>query len=228
MAAPPRAGFGHEQTAHGWQTDTQIIQKGLSMSITQRFFARRVRASLVTTAAAAASVAGLLGMGGVAQASTGIHRTDGWVVETTCTGVSGKITYSPGLLTAKARSVHAVLSGTTSGCSNLFNGSYSGTGTFTAILSGTASVGAENFSGTFTINWPASSGFNPSNGTLGVTDSNGVETISGSVKTGFAVGSEVTMQYVTTGNHGNGTKKHPVTSQTYTNTQALDDLVNTG
>ena len=72
-----------------------------------------------------------------------------------CTGVSGKITYSPGLVKVKKPLIHAVMTGTTSGCADIFNGPESGTGTFTAVLSGHANLSAENFSGTFTINWPA-------------------------------------------------------------------------
>jgi hypothetical protein len=48
-------------------------------------------------------------------------------------------------------------------------------------MPGRANLSAENFSGTFTINWPAGSGFNPSNGNLTVTESNGLENVSGSV-----------------------------------------------
>jgi hypothetical protein len=183
--------------------------------------ARRVRTALVTTVAAAASVAGVLGMGGVAGASTASHAPRGFVVIDTCTSVSGKIIYTPGLRKAVLKQVSAVLTGTTAGCSDIFNGPESGTGTFTAVLSGKADLAAENFSGTFTINWPASSGFNPSNGSLTITDSSGLETVSGSVSSGFDTGTAFALQYVTTGNKGTGTKAKPVTSQTYTNTQAL-------
>jgi hypothetical protein len=191
------------------------------MSITAPTAARRVRTALVTTVAAAASVAGVLGMGGVAGASTASHAPRGFVVIDTCTSVSGKITYTPGLRKAALKQVSAVLTGTTAGCSDLFSGPESGTGTFTAVLSGKADLAAENFSGTFTINWPAGSGFNPSNGSLTVTESSGLENISGSVSSGFDTGTAFALQYVTTGNKGTGTKAKPVTSQTYTNTQSL-------
>ena len=189
------------------------------MSITQRFTARRVRTALVTTVAAGAGIAGMLGMSGVAQASTA-HINRGWVVTDSCTGVAGKVTYSPGL-EKKNRSVQAVLTGTTSGCSDIFNGAESGTGTLTAVMSGTANVNAENFSGTFTINWPAGSGFNPSNGTLSVTEANGLETVSGSVTSGFDTGSAFALQYVVTGHTGRTGTKKGITAQTYTNTQPL-------
>ena len=186
------------------------------MSISQRS-ARYARAAVLTVAAAGA---GLLGVGGIAQAST--HAgPNGYVVIDSCTGVSGSISYSPGLRNLKLKSQQAVLTGTTSGCSDIFNGAESGTGTITAVLSGKASKAAENFSGTFTINWPASSGFNPSNGTLTVTESNGLETVTGSVTSGFDTGTAMAMQYVITGQKGKGTALKPIISQTYTNTQAL-------
>ena len=198
------------------------------MSITKHLATRRVRTALVTTVAAGAGLASLLGMSGAASASTAQGHINGWVVATSCTGVSGKISYSPGLRSTKLKAEHAVLTGTTSGCSNIFDGALSGTGTITAILSGTASKAAENFSGTFTINWPAGSGFNPSNGNLTVSESNGLETVSGSVTSGFETGSEFAVQYVITGGKGSGTKAHPVVSQNYTNTQPLTLSVNEG
>jgi hypothetical protein len=189
------------------------------MSISLRPAARRARAALVTTVAASAGVAGLLGMAGVAHAAT--QAPNGFVVIDSCTGVSGSISYSPGMVKVKKRLVHAVMTGTTSGCADIFNGPENGTGTFTAVMSGHANLSAENFSGTFTINWPAGSGFNPSNGSLSVTEANGLETVSGSVTSGFDTGTAFAMQYVITGQTGRGTALHPVTAQTYTNTQPL-------
>ncbi|HEY3955915.1 MAG TPA: hypothetical protein VGM53_21285 [Streptosporangiaceae bacterium] len=197
------------------------------MSISQRT-TRYARTALL---AVVAGGAGLLGVGGVAQASVvqagPVHAAashagpNGWVTTDTCTGVSGKVVYTGGMRKLMLRSIHATLTGTTSGCSDIFNGAESGTGTLTAVLSGKASKAAENFSGTFTINWPASSGFNPSNGNLSVTESNGLETVSGSITSGFDTGSAVAMQYVITGTTGKGIAGHPITSQTYTNTQPL-------
>jgi hypothetical protein len=202
------------------------------MNIIRTAAARRARTAIVTTLAAGAGVASLLGMGGAAQAASHAHASShvpaSWVTIDSCTGVAGQITYSPGLLTSKARKVTAVMTGTTSGCSDIFSGGESGTGTFTAVLSGKASVKAENFSGTFTINWPASTGFNPSTGTLSVTEANGLETISGTVTGGFDTGTALGLQYVTTGNTGKGTSKKPVTAQTYTNTLPLTLARNEG
>jgi hypothetical protein len=189
--------------------------------------ARYARAALVTAAAAGVGLAGLLGASGIAQAST-VPHTDGYVVTNSCTGVSGKVIYSPGMRNSVLKNVQAVLTGTTSGCSNSVNGPESGTGTLTAVLSGKADKAAENFSGTFTINWPAGSGFNPSNGNLSVTESNGLETIQGQVTSGAFNGALVASQYVITGHKGAGTKLHPITQQSFTNTQALNLSQNTG
>jgi hypothetical protein len=201
------------------------------MTISQRPAARYLRAALLTAVTAGAAGAGLLGVGGIAQASThaASHtRPDGWVVTDTCTGVSGSISYSPGMRNTVLKKEQAVLTGTTSGCSDIFTGAESGTGTLTAVLSGTADKAKENFSGTFTINWPASSGFNPSDGSLSVTESSGLENISGTITSGAFTGAEVAMQYVITGHTGAGTKGHLITAQTYTNTQSLNISRNEG
>jgi hypothetical protein len=190
------------------------------MNIVQHSTAGRVRVALVITAVAGASVTALLGTG-AAQASTASHRVAGRVVVDSCTGVVGKITYTPGLRKTKVKAEQAVLSGTISGCTDATQGPMSGTGTFTATLSGKASVAAENFTGTFTINWPTSSGFNPSTGTLSVTDSSGMENVSGSVTGGADTGTALAMQYVIIGDKGAGTKKHPVTVQAFDNSQSL-------
>lgn len=196
------------------------------MSIISKAAARRGRATLAATAVAGAGLAGLLGVGGVAHASTG--HPDSRVVYTSCTGAAGNISISPGLHALKARTVQEVLTGTTSGCSNIFDGALSGTGTITAILSGKATYKAQNLSGTFTVNWPASSGYNPSNGSLSTTESNGVETVTGSVTSGFETGAAFTWQYVITGHTGKPRSTKGVTAETYTNTQPLDLLENLG
>ena len=190
------------------------------MNITQRPSVRSIRSAVV---AAGVGLAGLLATGGVAHANTpAVHDTpSGYVVIDNCTGFAGSVSYSPGIRNNVLRSTHTVLTGTTSGCSDIFNGPESGTGTITAVLAGKADVKSENFSGTFTINWPASSGFNPSQGTLSVTESGGLETISGEVTSGFDTGTVLGGQYVVTGQTGKGTVPHPVTKQSYTNTQAL-------
>lgn len=189
------------------------------MNISLRPAARRARTALVTTAVAGAGLAGVLGMGGVAHAAS--HGPNGYVTIDSCTGVSGKISFSPGMVKVAKKNVQAVLTGTTSGCSDIFSGAIGGTGTITAVVHGKVNLSAQNFSGTFTINWPAGSGFNPSNGNLTVTEASGLENVSGSVTSGFDTGTAFAMQYVVTGKTGVGGPAHPVTAETYTNTQSL-------
>lgn len=105
-----------------------------------------------------------------------------------CNSVAGQLTYSPGLLKKTARKQEALLSGTTSDCSDIFNGAESGTGSLTVSLTGEAKLKAQSYSGTFTIDWPPSSGFNASVGNLTITDSENVLTISGTVTSGFDTG----------------------------------------
>jgi hypothetical protein len=103
-----------------------------------------------------------------------------------------------------------------------------GAGSLTATLKGDASLAAENFSGTFTIDWPDSTGLNPSSGTLGVIESNGTEFVSGMVTAGAFTGSPFDFAYHTTANTGKGTNKHPVTAQAFANTQSLQLTQNDG
>jgi hypothetical protein len=92
---------------------------------------------------------------------------------------------------------------------------------FSAMLNGNSSLAAENFSGTFTIDWPASAGLNPSNGTVTVTESGGTESVNGMVTSGAFTGSPISVTLKTTANTGTGTKRHPVTAQTFVNTTPL-------
>jgi hypothetical protein len=186
---------------------------------------RRVRAALVTSAMAGAGLSGVLGTG-VAHASSG--HPNGFVVITSCTGVSGTIHINPGLHAVKARTVQEVLSSNLSGCSDIFSGPMPGSGTFTAIVSGSATYKAQNLSGTFTIIWPAASGDNPSNGTLSETESNGVESVSGTVTSGFETGAEFALQYAITGHTGKPTSTRGVIAETLVNTKALTLSENTG
>ena len=135
------------------------------MSILRTRVVGSARRTLVAAAVAGTAFAGALGGGTAAHAAT-----NGIVVREQCTGVTGQISYTPGLLSTKTRPVNAALSATTTGCSDLFAGALAGSGSFTAALTGNASLAAENFSGTFTVNWPATAGLNPSNGTLTATE----------------------------------------------------------
>ena len=140
----------------------------------------------------------------------------GYVVIDNCTGFAGSVSYSPGLRTTVLRSTHAVLTGTTSGCSDIFNGPESGTRHHHGRADRQGQRELRELQWHVPINWPASSGFNPSQGTLSVTESGGLETISGEVAGGFDTGTVLGGQYVVTGKTGKGTKLHPVTKRAYT------------
>src|SRR4051812_17597045 len=118
---------------------------------------KNTRRALALLAGSAAAVAALTVGSGAANAA--YSTVEG------CTGVAGSITHTPGLLNTKARTDTAVLTGTLSGCSGI-NGAQAGTGTVTIIASGKATADAYTETGTVTVNWPASSGLNPSNGTV--------------------------------------------------------------
>lgn len=202
---------------------------------------RRFLVIAAVAGTAAAGAAGVLAGGTAAHAAT-----NGIIVREQCTGVTGKVSYQPGLLSASSmpapskhshgksspsqpQQVTAELSGTTTGCMDVFNGALAGSGSFTAVLHGTATLMAENFtSGTFTINWPTSDHLNPSNGTLTVTEANGTEMVRGTVTSGALVGSPISLSYITTGNTGSGASGNPVTAQTFVNTQPLNLTQNNG
>lgn len=193
------------------------------MSILRTRVVGSTRRTIVAAAVVGAAFAGALGGGTAAHAAV-----NGIVVREQCAGVTGQVSYKPGLLSTGTRPVDAALSATTTGCSDLFGGALAGSGSFTAALTGNASLAAENFSGTFTINWPTSAGLNPSNGTLTVTESGGIESVNGTITSGALTGSPVHFAYRTTTNTGTGSKKHPVTAQAFVNTQPLQLTQNEG
>jgi hypothetical protein len=187
--------------------------------------ARVARNALLSAAVVGAGLTGLLGStASAAHAST--ESVGGFVTVYSCGAMSGKVTYSPGLLTSTAQATNATMTGFVSNCTGL-GGQAAGFGKVTMNLSGTASVAAENFgSGTFTINWPAAT--TPSTGTVIVSDTAGVEQYSGVVTSGPFTGGSVSGHYVITGHKGAGTAASPVTSQNYISSTSLIVQENTG
>ena len=171
---------------------------------------------LVATMVCSTTTAGLVGTAGVAHAAT----PDGEFAVGSCSNVAAAVTYSPGLRRAKAKTHTATLSGLISDCS-VFTNPVAGSGLISAILSGRASYDAENFTGTFSVIWPASAGLSASDGSLVVTDSGGTETFSGTVTSGAFVGGLLSLDLITTSHSGTGTRKSPVTSQLFTSTAPL-------
>lgn len=184
--------------------------------------ARRIRAAVLSAAIVGAGLAGVLGTAGAAHAGT-----DGYVTTFVCNSATGKIAYQPGLLQNTAQTTNATLSGFIAGCHGSGGPTAGLVGTLTTSMSGNASLGSENFSGSFTINWPPA--MNPSTGTLAVTDSNGTLSVSGQITGGTFTGSVIQMSYVITSQHGKGTALNPVTSQTFLSAQQpLTVLTNLG
>jgi hypothetical protein len=178
--------------------------------------------------AALAIATGAVAVAGLAATGAGPADASYSNVES-CTGVSGLVTHSPGLLKTTARSQRSVFTGTLTGCSGV-NGAQSGSGTVTIIASGSSSNSSINETGTVTVNWPTSTGLNPSNGkvTLRRTDSTAPISVSGSVTSGAYTGSVLSTDLLVTSHNGYGTKAHPITRQRVVNTTPFAAKVNFG
>ena len=168
------------------------------------------RAALLTVASGTLLTASLVGAG---QAQAGIVSVE------SCTGLNGSISWNPGLVKTKVQTEHAVLTGTLSGCSGL-NGAQAGTGTVTAVLTGQSKVGSIVETGTVTVNWPAASGLNPSNGTLTIRRPAVDQpiSVSGSITSGAFTGASLASSLLVSGHTGSGTAANPIVHQDFVNT----------
>jgi hypothetical protein len=187
--------------------------------------ARPTRAAILSVAIASAATAGLLASGAAAHASD--NQSRGLVTVTTCGAIAGKVSYSPGLLTSTAQNTTATLKANVSNCTTEGDGHLASFGSITVDMTGSASLNAENFSGTFTIHWP-SPFTEASTGTLGVYDSSGTEEVSGTFTSGPYTGDELNFYYQATGRSGKGTSADPVTSQNVIDTTSLAVVANNG
>jgi hypothetical protein len=182
---------------------------------------RRTRNALVSLAVAGSGLAAFAASEGVAHAAPA-----GYVSVIHCTTVSGNATYTPGLLKATARATTAVAVAQISGCSGELGAP--GTGSLVATMSGKVKLGAQNFtSGTFTINWPGGA-LNPSNGTLSVHETAGMDYVTGRITSGALAGNPISWAYVTTANTGAGVKGNPVKAQQFIASQPLTVSENLG
>jgi hypothetical protein len=185
--------------------------------------------NIVTVArtAAAAAALGALALAGATPAQAA-PLPDGFSHVESCTGLTGKITYGKGL-TKKAKTHHAVFTGTLTGC-NGYSGAQAGTGTVTADLSGKSSVTSVVESGTAIISWPVSSGLNPSNVavTFRATGKNGPLSVSGHVTSGAFTTASVSTVLVPYAHKGSGSKAHPLKRQSVVNSAPLAVSVNFG
>jgi hypothetical protein len=187
----------------------------------------RATAGAVAFAAAATTVAATaVAVTASPAAAVGL----GWNTVEGCTSAMGSVSYRPGL-TNTARAETGTLAATLAGCNSSYSGSTPGTGLLTSSLSGTSSTTGVSQRGNFTINWPAASGLNPSNGTFSLTgpDAAGHYTASGSITSGAFPGAWMGTTFVVTAvNPGaNGSPARPVTLQQLTNTAPLQVRRNT-
>jgi hypothetical protein len=178
--------------------------------------------------AALAIATGAVAVAGLAATGAGSANAAYSNVES-CTGVAGLVTHSPGMLTTTARNQQSVFTGTLTGCSGI-NGAQSGSGTITIIASGSSSNSLMNETGTVTVNWPASSGLNPSNGkvTLSRASSTAPLSVYGSFTSGAFTGAVVSTDLLVTSHNGYGTTAHPITRQRVVNTTPFAAKVNFG
>jgi hypothetical protein len=185
---------------------------------------------MIHVAAAVAFAAAATAVTTTTTGSPARAATLGWSTVEGCTSAMGSVSYQPGLTTT-ARAETGTLSATLDGCTSSYSGSNPGTGQLTASLSGTSSTTGVAQRGTFTINWPAASGLNPSNGTFSLTgpDAAGHYTAGGSITSGAFTGGVVGTTFVVTAvNSGaNGSPAHPVTLQQITNTAPVQARRNT-
>jgi hypothetical protein len=173
---------------------------------------------LISLALAAASIASV--SAGTAQAAP-----RGYVVVAQCTGLTGNITYSPALR-KRAKAVHETITGTVSGCTGE-GMTLSGTGTFSASLSGSAGTMLNDESGTFVINWP--SFFNPTTGRLSTAGpSTGQYTASGQDSGGAFTGGVLGAGWFVTGQTLTGKKHNQVAAETFVNTKPITISQNLG
>jgi hypothetical protein len=182
----------------------------------------------VARTAAAAAALGALAVAGAGPAQAAPIHSAGYSAVESCTGLTGKITYSHGL-TKTVKTRHAVFTGTLTGCTGQ-NGAQVGDGAVTATLVGKSSVTAVVESGTAVISWPAGSGLNPS--TVAVTfrenAKNGPVNVSGRVSSGAYTNASVSTALLPIAHKGSGSKAHPLKSQTVVNTAPLNVSVNFG
>jgi hypothetical protein len=183
-------------------------------------------ATVARTAAAAAAL-GALALTGASPAQAAPLPAGFSVVES-CTGLTGKITYGHGL-TKKAKTHHSVFTATLSGCSGI-NGAQAGTGTLTANLVGKSKVTSVVESGTGVINWPASSGLNPSTVAITIRESgkNGPISVSAHITAGAFTSAPVSTALLPFAHKGSGSKAHPLKRQSVVNTAPLAVSVNFG
>jgi hypothetical protein len=169
-----------------------------------------------------------LALAAVASASLAGTAQAGYSTVEQCTSLSGSVHYAPALKN-RAGAVTETVTGTISGCSGI-NGAQAGEGTFFAQLSApAASRTSNNESGTFVINWPASSGLNPTTGRISTIGPNaGLYLVQGQDTGGAFASAVLSSSWVVTGQTLGGKKHNQVLAETFTNALPLQLKVNFG
>lgn len=187
---------------------------------------RRLRRPLTMIAMAA----GLVGTGGAIAPAAASSAVPAAVVNVeSCTAVPATVHYVPGLRPA-SRNQTVTLTGTLSGCTGQFGNQQPGQGLITLNLAGASSTGTVSARGTFTINWPAAAGLNPSTGTATLSGPGMTNTLrfSGTVTGGAFPAAPVGVTWVISGRTGNGTNRRPITAESLANTVPLTATRNLG
>lgn len=145
----------------------------------------------------ALAVAALAATGGTVLATAGV-AVAGTVDAETCTSFTGTQLIHPGYAKG-TKSEKVTLTGTISGCTDEFGDPQPGNGTVVATLTGSGNKKSATLSGSVTINWPASTGLEPTTGSLSVAGSPTVsETVTGETTGGAYVGNYISSSIVTT------------------------------
>jgi hypothetical protein len=174
----------------------------------------------------------LVGMGGVVTPAAAAGTTavsSGPVVVESCTSVTARADYAPGL-TPNARNQIVMIRGALDGCAGLGGAPQAGPGLILANLTGSSRVAAVSAKGPVTITWPTSAGLNPSSGTGTLTGpgTGDVFTLNVAINTGAFPGAPANVVFRVTRTIGNGTNRRPTISQFFTNTVPLTVKRNLG
>jgi hypothetical protein len=174
----------------------------------------------------------LVGMGGTVTPAAAAGSTvvpSGLVVVESCTSVTARADYAPGL-TPTARNQTVMITGALDGCAGVDGAPQAGPGLILANLTGSSRVGAVSAKGPVTITWPTSARLNPSSGTGTLTgpDAANVFTLNVAITTGAFPGAPANTVFRVTRTTGNGTNRRPLMSQFFTNTVPLTVKRNLG
>jgi hypothetical protein len=173
----------------------------------------------------------LVGMGGaVTPAAAGPTVVpSGLVVVESCTSVTARADYAPGL-TPTARNQTVMITGALDGCAGVDGAPQAGPGVILANLTGSSRVGAVSAKGPVTITWPTSARLNPSSGTGTLTGpgAGNVFTLNVAITTGAFPGAPANTVFRVTSTTGNGTNRRPLMTQFFTNTVPLTVKRNLG